>query len=596
MGELSQDQAILIFKELEALKKGMKQVVALLGVVVKHIEGQAKPAEAPIATRALLYPHLSTASTPALAEEAAVVEEPPCAPPHAFVLAGAFPGEGTRMMPPNAPPLWQYASQFQQWFQAHQVEAFAGLGVFCLGAAALKQVLRRRKRQDLTSHGSARWPTPKEVRAYGLSQAHGVVLGDYGGVTLLDDSERHVLLLAPSGSGKDVMHINPTLAWGWTESALVLDPKDGETYERTAEARTQYGRVEAFAPYRRGPLACFNLLDTVRMGEPEEFGDALAIGQSLTASQKREERTTGGGVHFRELAALTIAATVLHCRYASPHAAMSTVWEFLTQQGSFLKALQVMQQTPHTRHGVHYAVAELSRMVSNIGDGEELSSAWSTTLRPLFLYLDPYVAASTDRSTFTIDDLQYGAQPLSLYMLAPSPRALLQLYPVFRAVFDVVLRRLMEHTPGSFRHRLLISANEFPSYGFMPELNKGAADIRGYGMKLFAIAQDLTQFEDVYGRNSDIWTNTACKLFHSPANDEAAKRISENFLGMQTVEYMVESRNGRGRPTRTPHRTGRRLLTTDEVGRLGKDTVLVWLKDERPFLATKCGYDRRLAA
>src|SRR5262245_1644995 len=153
------------------------------------------------------------------------------------------------MTPPAFPPAWQYATQFQQWFQAHQVEAYAGLGALFVGAALVKG-LKRRKRQDLTSHGSARWPTPKEVRAYGLSQAHGVVLGVYDGTVLLDDSEQHVLLLAPTGSGKDAFHVTPTLQWGWTDSAVILDPKDGATYDKTASARTAYGDVVAFAPYR----------------------------------------------------------------------------------------------------------------------------------------------------------------------------------------------------------------------------------------------------------------------------------------------------------------------------------------------------------
>jgi type IV secretion system protein VirD4 len=394
----------------------------------------------------------------------------------------------------------------------------------------VKALRRRRWRQrDLTTHGSAHWATDREVAQCRFARDHGVVVGVHGGTVWLDDLETHDLLLAPTGSGKDTFHINPTLAWGWTQSALTLDPKDGQTYDATGLLRTEYGDVEAFAPYR-SPLACIDVLDTIRIGQPEEFGDALFIGQSLTAPERLRQESSAG-VHFRELAALTIAATSLHVRYAISQASLGAVWHFLTQHGSFNDALKVMSSTPHTRHGVHQAVAEMSRVMANIGSGEELGSAWSTTLRPLLLYLDPYVARSTDTSTLNLEDLQYGARPLSLYLLAPSPRALSRLHPVYRVIMDVAFARLMEHKPKEYRHRLLLVGNELPSWGYMHTVNKGAADMRDYGMKGFFVAQDLKQLEHTYGEDPEIWANTECKMFHTPANDQAAKRLSDNFMG-----------------------------------------------------------------
>jgi type IV secretion system protein VirD4 len=492
------------------------------------------------------------------------------------------------------PPIFQYFNHFHQWFQQHQLEAYGGLAGLFVAGVAVKALKRHRWRQrNLTTHGSARWATEREVQHSGFSRRHGVVMGVHGGDVWLDDLETHDLLLAPTGSGKDTFHINPTLAWGWTQSTLTLDPKDGQTYDVTGSLRTQYGDIAAFAPYR-SPLACIDVLDSIRMGKPEEFGDALLIGQSLTAPE-RMRRESSAGVHFRELAALTIAAASLHVRYAISQASLGAVWHFLTQQGSFADALKIMSSTPHTRHGVHQAVAEMSRVMANIGSGEELGSAWSTTLRPLLLYLDPYVARSTDTSTLNLENLQYGARPLSLYLLAPSPRALSRLHPIYRVILDVAFARLMEHKTTEQRHRLLIVGNELPSWGYMHAVNKGAADMRDYGIKGLFIAQDLQQLEDTYGEDPDIWTNTECKMFHTPANDRAAKRISDNFLGKQTVEYLVTSRQG-GRPSVVPHRVGRELLTTDEVMRLARHQLIVILRGLRPMLFEKYGYDRHYQA
>ena len=230
----------------------------------------------------------------------------------------------------------------------------------------------------------------------------------------MDDRETHTLLLAPTGSGKDTFHLWPTLRWGWTQSTVNLDRQNGEMYDATHTARAQYGHVEAFAPYRSA-MACFNVGDSIRFGKPEEFRDAVFIGRSLTAPDKIRHESSAGA-HFRELAAVTIAATLLHVGYATSHTSLPAVWHFLAQHGSFSDALKEMGTTQHTSHGVHQAIAEMSGLLGKMGNGDELGSAWSTTLRPLLLYLDPYVAASTDRSAIRIDDLQYGARPPSLYL------------------------------------------------------------------------------------------------------------------------------------------------------------------------------------
>jgi type IV secretion system protein VirD4 len=484
-------------------------------------------------------------------------------------------------------------TNFHHWFQQHQLEAWGGLAA--LFAAGL--VVKTRKRwglPDLTSHGSARWATVRDVRHTGLSRAHGVVLGVMDGEVWMDDKETHDLLLAPTGSGKDTFHLFPTLQWGWTQSTLNLDCQNGEMYDATQAVRAQYGRVEAFAPYR-SPLARINVLDALRLGKPEEFRDALLIGQSLTAPEKMRQESSSGA-HFRDLAALTITAACLHVCYMASHASLAGVWHFLTQQGTFTDVLTAMKQTAHTSHGVHQAIAELSGMLNNIGNGDELASAWSTSLRPLLLYLDPYVAASTDTSTITLDDLQYGREALSLYLLAESSSALAAMFQVYRVVLDVTFARLMRHKPYTFGQRLLFVANELPSYGYMQVINKNAATMRKYGIKGLFVAQDLKQLEDVYGQEPDLWSNTDCKIFHATGNDRTAKRVSEGYLGKETVEYLVESQQGHGRRSVSPHRVGRPLLTTDEFGQLDPSQLVVLLRGRKPIRMEKYGYDRHYTA
>jgi type IV secretion system protein VirD4 len=381
---------------------------------------------------------------------------------------------------------------------------------------------------------------------------------------------------------------------GWPGSALVLDPKRGENYEATHETRAHLGRVEAFAPY--GPAqARINVLDIVRLKTLQEHADALCIAQSLVAPHKLATESATS-LHFRELAAMLLTAAILHVCYTCPRPSLAATWTMLTQEHKTLAAcLKTMRSTRHTPLGVHPAIAQMTTAIQNITGDRELSSVWSTVMRPLSLYADPLIAASTDTSTLALEDLQQGTQPLSLYLLAPSTRSLERLHPVYRVIVDVAMERLMDRAVTAYRHRLLICADELPAYGYVHALNKGAGDMAGYGIKGFYVAQDLDQFEGTYGEQNTIWGNTDTKLFHAPANEATAERISRYLLGPATVSNPVASRQGFfGQSSVSFQVVERPLLTPDEVQSLDPAMLLVRRTGAKPMRLGKLGYNPQL--
>lgn len=441
------------------------------------------------------------------------------------------------------------------------------------------------------THGSARWARYREVTRSGFSRRAGVVVGTMQGQTFLDNGPTHVFLCAPTRSGKGVFHIQPTLTCGWPHSVLVCDPKRGENYEATRDVRAQLGRVEAFAPYGR-PQACINVLDTIRMGTIHAHNDALTIMHSLSAPQRMAEETPTS-LHFRELATMLGTAGLLHVCYTCPRPSLAAAWHFFTQQHRTLKdCLKTMRTTRHTPYGVDPTIAQFVRAIQNISGDRELSSVWTTLIRPLSLYADPLVAASTDTSTLDLEDLQQGTQPLSLYLLAPSTRALERLHPVYRVIVDVAMSRLMDRPVARYKHRLLVVADELPAYGYVHSFNLGAGDMAGYGIKGMYIAQDLEQFENTYGPKNTIWGNTDVKIFHAPANERTADRISRYLLGSATVASPVASRQGVLGPGSVSYQVVERpLLTTDEVQSLAPDQMLIRRTGAKPMLLGKLGYD-----
>ena len=412
-----------------------------------------------------------------------------------------------------------------------------------------------------------------EIRAAGLTAPHGVVLGRLGRQILCDDSDTHDLLVAPSRAGKGVGPILCTL-FTWLGSTLVYDPADGENYDASHGWREALGhRVEQFTP-RRSPQACINVVDLIRVGRPEEFDDAWTLADSLVAPEPGSMQNDTGK-HFRRQATTLLIAGLLHMLYTEGAGSLGKLWTLLTQRYATLAAcVKAMLTTAHTKYGRHPAIVELSTAVANISSDRELSGVWTTATGPLLPYADYLTQRSTDTSTITLDDLQHGPVPLSLYLVAPSTRALGHLYPVYRVVTDMAIHRLETHKPRSATHRLLVIADEAPAYGYSATLDKGCAEAAKYAIKMLIVAQDIPQLEDTFGRNNSIWGNTATKMFFAPDSDLTAKRLSENFLGpgdggaARTLAATGDAQAGVGvvSASRTAHDDGGRTAGDASVG------------------------------
>jgi type IV secretion system protein VirD4 len=477
-----------------------------------------------------------------------------------------------------------------QWLSAHYWYIYGGMGGV-LVLVVILQLVTGRRRGASASYGSARWATTREIRQAGLLGRRGVMLGQYRGRYLRDDSEAHVLLVGPTRMGKGVGLIIPTLLT-WQESVLVTDPKDGENLEATRGWRERLGPVLAFTP-RQAAQTRINVLDTVRLKTALEFGDAQLIAQSLVAPEKmaRENHTS---LHFRELASLLLTATILHVLYTGRRKSLAGVWQFLTQEHDNLGAcLKAMSTTRHLSQGVHQAIVSMTRAIKNITGDRELSSVWSTAIRPLVLYNDPLIAESTDASDVDLNDLQYGEQPVSLYLIAPSPMELERLHPLYRVILDVVMQRLMEHKVRTWKYRLLSVLDEICWFGYTRALEKGIAVKAGYGMRDLLVSQDLESWWEVYGPHTAIWGNCRVKVFFAPDNDLTAKRLSQNLLGESTVEQQIQHRGGSvqgGTASTTYQYHGRPLLTPDELMELPPQQEIIRVSGAKPILAEKLDY------
>jgi type IV secretion system protein VirD4 len=546
---------------------------------------------------------------------------------------------------------WQWIAWWSRW---HAVPEFAVIwqtcvreaGLFLLVGAAMTVGavhIARWYFSDETPdlHGSARWANERDIRASGLlaprlylprrltrfltraglltspKRRDGIYVGAWrvkGRLHYLRDcGPGHVLVFAPTRSGKGLSVIVPTLL-AWRHSALIHDLKD-ELWPLTAGARKRMGQLcMRFAPsLREQGLARFNPLAEVRLRTPREIRDVHNIVRMISDPYGK-----GPPSHWDRAGDAALTGFILHQLYEGHAPTLAGVEARLSDpEQSIEKTIEELmcaEHDPRTLMGwhdsrgnptrTHPVVARAMRSLLNKAE-KERSAVISQIVELLALYRDPVVAANTAVSDFQIADLMNHRQPMSLYIHVPLADQE-SLTPLIRLVLNQVLHRLTErlaHRDGrsvpSGKHPLLMAIDEFPTLGRLELFAKSLSLIAGYGIRACLAAQDLTQIYEAYGRNESITSSCDTKVALTPNNIETAEELSK-LVGSASVRHAHRTYSANGASV-SESEVARPLMTPEEVRRLGVDETLIFARGQRPIRATllryyEQAYFRRLTA
>lgn len=507
-------------------------------------------------------------------------------------------------------PLYRPWALFGWWYhyEAYAPEVFdkagalAGASGFLGCAAAVGGSLwRARQSGNVTTYGSARWASEKEIAAARLCENRGVFLGRLSRDYLRHDGPEHVMAFAPTRSGKGVGLVVPTLL-SWTGSAVIHDIK-GENWQLTAGWRLLFSHCLLFDP-TNVLSARYNPLLEVRRGE-HEIRDVQNIADILVDPEGALERRN----HWEKTSHSLLVGAILHVLYAEEEKTLARVATFLSDpERPFVTTLKAMMTTNHLGTAeaprVHPVVASAAREVLNKSENER-SGVLSTAMSFLGLYRDPTVAAVTSSCDWRIADLMEGARPLSLYLVVP-PSDISRTKPLVRLILNQIGRRLTERlqaTEGHPRRQLLIMLDEFPALGRLDFFETALAFLAGYGVRAFLIAQSLNQIVKAYGENNAILDNCHVRVAFSSNDERTAKRISD-ALGTATEQRAMRNYAGHRLAPWLAHvmvsrqETSRPLLTPGEVMQLPPTDELILISGLPPIRAMKLRYyeDRNFTA
>jgi len=430
-------------------------------------------------------------------------------------------------------------------------------------------------------HGNASWATENEIRKAGLRATQGILLGKKGGRFLMTNDPAHVLLVAPTRSGKGVGVIIPNLL-NFEGSAVILDIKR-ENFEITAGYRASLGHgVFLWSPMAHdGCSHCYNPLAELNPNRAFRITDLQLISSYLIPLPEKNP------VWDQLARQLFIALCMVVIDNPEREATIGEVYRTLNPTGGqdFAEWIDVLVKNPPD-----WLDPECDRLLSAHAamTAKERAFVRTSLNSALGLWASPVVDAATSRSDFSLGDLR--RRRTSIYVgVAHSQMSALR--PLLSLFFQQVIGKLSETQPGPDEpHKVLVLLDEFASLGKMESIASAVTMLAGYGGRLMFVLQGLGTLAQNYGREGGdvIVQNCAKQIFFAP-NDETTARYVVSRLGRKTVRQSSRSVT-KGSVSRQTSETGRDLMMPQELRTLRAGEEIVFAEGASPVRAKKIIY------
>jgi type IV secretion system protein VirD4 len=448
-----------------------------------------------------------------------------------------------------------------------------------------------------TPYGDSRWSKFRELKEAGLDDQKGFLLGrdNSTGEIIGFKGEGHVLTIAKTGSGKGVSVVVPNLLH-YDGPVVVIDPK-GENFIRSVYARSQKFNqeiclVDPFGEVYKNIERQINRLSVLEKqkeldsnaqsimtfykdlkekvkppmekialsGEFTKPGDyncgfnPLGLLQKLVDEENFQEVFDQANVianmlvvkgnepdpHWNEKAKMIIKNTIvflcLHEDYKTEPKTLievrDTILEIFEDEASFEGFIKHCKNSSHSKF-LNKIASEFS-----LNARDERLSILSAVLRHLEFLDSPLVTYNLTRSETNFLDIK--TKEKSIYFVLPANK--LDAYSrLMRLWISSIINSISIDTNIPLK-RILMIVDEAAQLGKMEPLIQAVSLLRGYGLNLWMIFQDISQLKDIYGDNQ--WktfsSNAKFQQFFGVSDHDTASYVSD-LSGMTTITTRDES-------------------------------------------------------
>lgn len=384
-----------------------------------------------------------------------------------------------------------------------------------------------------TVQGEARQLQGDELARYLAANEKGqrgaqILLGKVNGLPLTYWTEKHVLLVASSRSGKGRDYLGPNLKHN-EHSVFVLDPK-GENCMATAAAREAMGNtVAVFDPegLTGRTTARFNPLANLG-AHPVMAADYLA-----------EALIIGEDDHWNESARSLIRALVLHIASA-PESQLTGFARDLPTLRALLTGWLDVTLEQMTENPAHDGL--VSRMAMSFKDipPNERGGIVNTARRGTKWLDNPELADlfRAGEGGISFEDLRDESKRLSVFVCLPA--SVFETHPqVCRLLTSFAMDTMMSRLTGRTRPVLFI-LDELAQLKHLPIVERAFTLGAGYGLQVWAVFQSVNNAAKLYPLDT-LYGSAGVRCFfklEEPQSCEYASKCASGVLSPADVRGM----------------------------------------------------------
>lgn len=433
-------------------------------------------------------------------------------------------------------------------------------------------------------HGAARFSNERELKRHGFRSASGIVVGRKGGRFLTFGGSEHVLVEAPTRSGKGTGIVIPNLLT-WQGSVVVLDVKR-ENYDASAGFRAHYGQeVFLFNPTdRQGRTARYNPLAYIDRSDPDDVIIELQkIATMLFVAPDRGEAFWANGARTG-----FVGVGAWLAETSDEPLTMGAIYRYLTEGDarSFFRK-ELANPRLNLSIGCRTALGDFAG-----GSDNSFADIKKTITNVLGLWLNPLVDAATSASDFDLRNLR--KRHISIY-LGVSPDELDRIAPLYNLLFqqliDLNVRELpSEATPVP----VLVILDEFAQLGRASVLASAFSYVAGYGIRLLPVIQSRSQLRGVYGEHvaDEIVANCGVEVAFTPKELRVANELSDRigYVGQESVTRSLTINGLLANRSKSISEQRRALMLPQELMQFSSNRLILLRGGIPPIIGTKIFY------
>ncbi len=415
-------------------------------------------------------------------------------------------------------------------------------------------------------------------------------------------TEKHMVTIAGTGAGKSTGALIPNLCLH-RGSLLCVDPK-GELATITAARRGEGGagvrgmrqNVFVLDPFRITGIdsASYNVFDEMARVAERDIDAPVSYAGKIAESLVE---ITGRDNPYWDNAARRVLMGLILYVFQGPadkrnliqvrrllmegdkdafEAGVHAGYIDPKKNDAFDALLISMQHCPPGpyRDSIAFAAGSLLQMGPNQLGGVLTAAQEHTSFLDL-----PEIKRISLSSDFLLEDLK--SVPISVYLSVPI-NAVSGVAGRWLRMFVLMLIDMMMRVQVAPKPPILLAIDEFPSLGKLDGIEVVAPVLRSYGVRFWAVGQDIEQFKKVYPESWGSFIGGAEAVqFMGIKHPETVKMVVE-FLG----RHLIQKREGEGQMRRTVNEE-RNLLDGNQVSQIlykERKNQIVWRGDRRPLI------------